>query len=306
MINTVLGTIKNNELGLTLCHEHFVVDFGGADTPTHYNREEIIATTLPFLSYLKELGCNTIVDATPNGLGRNIDLLVEASSKSGINFITCTGGWDGLQFDGKYIPSTIKNMSTEEIVDFWSNEFFNGINGTSVKPGFIKIALGDSGFLTDFQLRILLAAIETSLKTNLPIHCHCESSKVIEEISHMLEKENFPLNKFVWLHCDIEKNTRLIKKLAQEGMWVSFDYTLARANDFTWYIEMINSMNESGLIGRLLISQDHCIYDLDEKICKKSMDWVFKDLMLLLKDSGFSQEILDKIFIKNPSIVFNI
>ena len=143
MINTVLGPISEDELGVTLMHEHIVVNILGAENSLKksYTIEEVVEYVLPYLLEAKEKGCQTIVEATPLGLGRDLEVLVECSRRSGINIITCTGAWDGSNVQGLSVPKNIQEMIIDEIADLWSKEFEEGIDNTGIKPGFIKLAL---------------------------------------------------------------------------------------------------------------------------------------------------------------------
>ncbi|GET31134.1 hypothetical protein SD074_33360 [Prolixibacter sp. SD074] len=69
---TVTGEIPASQMGVTLSHEHILVDFIGADriSPDRYNREEVVKRVLPYLEALKQYNVNTFVDGTPQFLGR--------------------------------------------------------------------------------------------------------------------------------------------------------------------------------------------------------------------------------------------
>src|SRR6185436_8502025 len=58
-IMTVLGPIAPEQLGVTLPHEHAVVDFLGAEKATalRHDAEDAFNTILPHLKKLKERGC---------------------------------------------------------------------------------------------------------------------------------------------------------------------------------------------------------------------------------------------------------
>ena len=49
MINTVLGPISEEKLGLTLMHEHIVVNIIGADLERTYKVEEVVDYVLTYL-----------------------------------------------------------------------------------------------------------------------------------------------------------------------------------------------------------------------------------------------------------------
>ena len=71
---TVNGKIPTAKMGTTLIHEHFLVDFIGADK-INYNRwekDEVVKKVLPYLSEAKKHGVKTIMDCTPAYLGRDV------------------------------------------------------------------------------------------------------------------------------------------------------------------------------------------------------------------------------------------
>ena len=86
-IETVTGPIEADRLGLTLMHEHVLVDFIGADQvgPGRYDADQAFATVLPHLKQVRTLGCDTLVECTPAYLGRDPVLLKRLSEASGIH-----------------------------------------------------------------------------------------------------------------------------------------------------------------------------------------------------------------------------
>src|SRR5215813_4209961 len=103
-VNTVLGARSPRALGMTLMHEHVLVDFIGADKvgPHRYNVEEVFQTALPHLKALRMTGCRTLVECTPAFLGRDANLLKRLSTASGLNIITNTGFYGAA--NDKYVP----------------------------------------------------------------------------------------------------------------------------------------------------------------------------------------------------------
>ena len=64
---TVGGPIAPEQMGLTLPHEHIIVDFIGADRVARdrYDADEVIRVALPHLRRLREQGVRTLVECTP-------------------------------------------------------------------------------------------------------------------------------------------------------------------------------------------------------------------------------------------------
>ena len=106
-INTVTGLIFVDSMGLTLIHEHMLVDFIGADSIStdRWNRDSVVAKVLPFLLEVKKHGVRTILDCTPSYLAKDPLLLKALSEKSGIQILTNTGFYGAV--GGKYLPDFV-------------------------------------------------------------------------------------------------------------------------------------------------------------------------------------------------------
>ncbi len=110
-IMTVNGPESPGKMGITLEHEHILVDFIGADSTGYFrwNRDSVIKKAMPVVLEAKENGVRTIVECTPAWLGRDPLLLKSLSRASGVNFITNTGYYGAV--NNKYLPSGFYTMS---------------------------------------------------------------------------------------------------------------------------------------------------------------------------------------------------
>jgi len=217
MINTVVGPLACKDMGFTVTHEHILWGWVGEVREKH-SREKVIETMLPPLKELRALGCKTFIEQTPYGAGRDVLLLKELAELTGLNIVTNCGVWDGLDFHGKYVPPELKTLDYQEMAAIWEAEFFEGIEGGEIKPGFIKLAVGDDGYLTTFHKTALKAAVKTSKTTGLPIHTHLCSSISARETVKFLEEENFPLQRFTWTHADHDYDLETIIHLMKKGI----------------------------------------------------------------------------------------
>jgi phosphotriesterase-related protein len=94
IVNTVLGPISSDQLGITLMHEHLLWGYPAWFTDTvasPFNRQEAVDICLKDLKQAKLCGVKTIVDASPAECGLNIIFSKEVAEKSGINIIAVTG-----------------------------------------------------------------------------------------------------------------------------------------------------------------------------------------------------------------------
>lgn len=91
-VMTVNGPVPVNQLGTVLTHEHFLVDFIGADliTDSRWDRAKVASAVLPYLREVKKSGCNAIIECTPEYLGRDPLLLKMLADSTGLNLVTNT------------------------------------------------------------------------------------------------------------------------------------------------------------------------------------------------------------------------
>ena len=218
-VQTVLGPLPASQLGRVLMHEHVLVDFGGADiaSPDRYDADEVFALLKPKLDDAKAAGIDTLVECTPNHLGRDPGLLRRLSEATGVHLITNTG-----LYMGKYLPAWATTATVDELAADWLGEARDGLDGTAVRPGFIKIAV-DGPPISDLQQRIVRAAARTSKRTGLPITMHCPKGQSALQALDILAEEGVPASRLIVAHADAESDTSLHDAIATRGAWLSFD-----------------------------------------------------------------------------------
>ncbi len=302
LINTVLGPIEEEDLGVTLFHEHIVVDITDADTQERdYSTEEVVEYVLPFLMEAKEKGCQTIVEPTPLGLGRDLEVLVEVSKRSGVNIITCTGAWDGSDVKGLNTPKIIRDSTIDEIASIWIKEFEEGIDDTGIKPGFIKMALGDEGEIFPLQEKLLRAAARTSKKTGLIIQCHIWAAVSLPKAIKIIEEEQLPYDRFIWVHADGQMDMEKILEFGKKGIWLEFD-TIGSVGDFSKHPSAIRKLQDEGLLGQLLFGQDSGSFWIKEDAevwPMRPYARFFNEFIPFCLKEGINQDLIMKVITDN-------
>src|SRR5688572_18293084 len=157
-VMTVRGRINARDMGMTLAHEHMLANFQTYEEwkrqPRAYDRDEVVALVLPHLARIRELGCRTFVDATAVGLGRDAALLRRLSERSGLHVLTVTGNYAAMQY--QQLPPHVHADSPEALAGRWIREWDHGIDGTGVRPGFIKLAF-NGGPLSAVEQKLIRA-----------------------------------------------------------------------------------------------------------------------------------------------------
>ena len=160
-VMTVTGPITQEAMGLTLPHEHIMVDFIGAErTGKHrYDPADVIRTMQPALEELVSLGVRTFVDCTPMYLARDATVFQTLSKNTGLQILTNTG-----QYKEPYLPRETFELPAEAVAEKWCAEWAEGIEGTRIRPGFVKTAVNPEP-LAPVQQKVIRAAALTSART---------------------------------------------------------------------------------------------------------------------------------------------
>ncbi len=304
-IMTVLGPISASEIGTTLTHEHILVDFIGADSSGYHrwDRQNVIDKALPFLEALQAKGCETFMDCTPAYLGRDPELMKSLALKSGLNILTNTGFYGSGK--NKFVPSRAFEMSPQELADEWIAEFNTGIEGTGVRPGFIKISVDRNDTLIPMHEKLVRAAALTHLETGLTIMSHTGPDKPAFDQLRILAEFGVSPEAFIWTHAQSGTKDGWIRA-ARMGAWVSLDnVNEKRIQDF---IENLSALKAAGLLSQVLLSHDSGWYRVGEEDGGQYNGYttIFTALIPALLQNGFDEEDIEGLLYQNPARAFTI
>jgi phosphotriesterase-related protein len=304
LVMTVNGPVHPGEVQFTLTHEHILVDFIGAGKVTRdrYRTEEVFNVALPILQDLKRKGCMTFVDCTPAYLGRDVSLLHRLSKASGLNIITNTGYYGAA--GEKYLPGHVYTETAEQIASRWISEAA-GIDGTGIRPGFIKTGV-DKAPLTAAQRKIIEAAAITHLATGFTIGVHTGNGEAAKEQLGILKSRGVSPAARIWIHAQNEENKQDHIDAARQGSWVSFDGVSPESRDS--HIGYLKAMKTEKLLNHVLVSHDSGWYHVGEPNGGhyKNYNDILTDFIPALKQQGFSEEEINMLFITNPAKAFTV
>lgn len=312
MIMTVNGPVPASQMGITLSHEHVLVDFIGADSTGYHrwDKQEVVKKVLPFLTEIQEYKVSTLMECTPAYLGRDPWLLQELSRQTGMHLLTNTGYYGA--HNNRFTPAEFHQMNATELSKIWVNEFENGIEESGVKPGFIKIGVDGNDTLSEEHLKIITAAVLAHQQTGLVIASHTgPDGPAFEQIS-VLQSNNVNPSGFIWVHAQhgsLEGNIRA----AGMGAWISLDninLNIKKGSkyDVQWYAERIHKMKNAGYLNQVLISHDAGWYKPEEADggTFRGFTGIFTDLIPALENLGFTREDIHVLLEVNPRNAFAI
>ena len=307
VIMTVRGPIEPTEFGKALAHEHVMVDFiGAARTGRHrYNRDEVVAVMLPYVQAVREREFSGFVDCTPAWLGRDVEVLRRLAELTDMHIVTNTGYYGTSE--GKFLPSHAFTETAEQLASRWVAEWEEGIEGTGIKPGFIKISV-NKGRLSKTDEKLVEAAAKTHLQTGLTIACHTGEARAALGLLAKVRAEGVSPSALIIVHADGIANEDVHFELAKSGAWVEYD--AVSDTSIKKHVRLIRAMLEAGYGEQLLVSHDAGWYAVGEgksglkKI--RPFTTIADTLIPALKSAGVSKAEVEKLFVENPARAFSI
>ncbi len=296
------AVLDTNQIWLT--HEHILVDFIGANniTSEKWDLDTVQKHIIPYFDKLIKHQVNYFVDATPNFLGRDVLLLDKIAKKTGIQIITNTGFYGAG--NNKYIPNFGLNLAAKEIAKIWIKEFTDGIAGTNIRPGFIKIGVDTNDPLMLMHNKLIEAAAITHLKTGLTIASHTGEAKGLWPQLKVLKQMGVSPEAFIWVHAQQESDFENMIKAANLGCWISIDGFGWETDD---QIQKILLAKENQFLNRILISHDAGWFDPQKSIQDiKPYTNIFEVVIPKLKSHGFTTTEIDLLLKVNPAKAFSL
>ncbi|MCC5876548.1 MAG: phosphotriesterase [Candidatus Sumerlaeia bacterium] len=300
---TVRGEVNLTTSTMILPHEHLLVDFIGAgEVGEHrYDRDAAFEMILPHLHRLRETGVGVLVECTPALLGRDVQLLHELSRAADIHILTNTGYYAAANFH--FLPWNTHQRSAADLADEWIAEWRDGIDGTGIRPGFVKIGV-DAAPLPDVSLEIIRAAAITHRETGLVIACHAPDGAAIVEAVGIFEEESIPLDALIWVHANMDPNTERHLRLARMGVWVEYDGISPQTLEL--HRDLVLLMRNEGLLHRVLLSHDAGWYSVGEPGGGEFRFFgdLQESLIPMLLEAGLASEEVHSLVRDNPLQAF--
>src|SRR5699024_4789148 len=188
-IEMVTGTIPIDEMGKTLIQEHFLfsyTDYEGDVTLGRFDKEEAVENDVTAARNVMEYGVKTVVDPTPNECGRNPKVLKEVSEITGLQIVCATG----FYYEGEGAPPYFKfrqmlGTAEEDIYEMFITEVKDGIAGTEICPGIIKLA-SSKGEITPYEQMFFEAAARVHRETGILLVTHTQEGTMGLEQAKLL------------------------------------------------------------------------------------------------------------------------
>jgi len=337
MVETVNGPIEISKLGVTLMHEHLLIDIpyswhkpteasrlalakapvnpeiiGELKCDPYINLDNIRMSDIDVATYevmkFKELGGQTIVDATSRYNGRDPLALKAIAQRTGLN-IVMGGGY----FMEKSLPEKVKDMSIEDAKEEVIKEVTIGVDGSGIKVGII----GEAGVginMTDIELKLLRAQSRAQAATNVPLTIHTYGwGKPCNKIIDIAAEEGANLKMVILDHMnpsghDLKYQVSLLERgVFLEYDMIGMDYYYpgeGQSPSDEENAKAIKGLIDAGYINQILLSQDVFLKMMLTKYGGNGYGYILKHFVPRLKRLGVNDQQIYTLLVKNPQRVF--
>jgi len=342
-VSTVLGPVDPRDLGVTLAHEHLLVDGScffehrdGDDAEEFArlpvsedivervraascsNRDNLVLddpdVAVSELAPFAELGGRTVVDVTSAGLGRKPQGLREIAERTGLLIVMGSG------FYCEYAhPEIVARSAVDELAGLIVRDVREGIDG--VRAGIIgEIGVNGQekgtwrylGEMTPDEEKVLRAAARASIETGAAMCVHQPNrASAVGAILAVLAEEAVPPERVILGHMSSVPDFSAHVEALERGYWIAYDNFGMGLLANAWYrpiqdaqrIEWLLEVRRRGFLHRVLISHDVWCKVQLRRFGGGGYAHILRTVVPALRERGLSEDEVDRLLVRNPAEV---
>jgi len=341
-VQTVLGPVSPDDLGVTLCHEHCLIDLASIlSLPKEASKRKIALEPVSYdniyyvryhpiesrdnlllldeevavkeLSRFKKLGGQTVVDHTNVDLGRDPIALARISRATGLHIVMGSGYYVKAAQDLEAMGKRSEEDIALEIV----REIREGVGNTEIKVGLIG-EIGCSWPLEESEKKVVRAAGLAQKETGGPLSIHPgRNEEAPSELIRLLKEVGADLDHTLMCHTGrtlFEVKNRY--SLAETGCYLAYDlwgnegyYPEAFSNtdilNDTHRIAQIRDLIERGFGKQVLISHDICYKCRYTNLGGHGYGHILENAIPAMRRRKMSNEQINDLLVENPKKFFS-
>ncbi|MBM3925282.1 MAG: aryldialkylphosphatase [SAR202 cluster bacterium] len=334
-IQTVLGPIDPGKLGVTMTHEHLLIDFRCVfDEPQESSKKALAyapmqmenlgwirynwrsnldnlsvideATAIAEAQLYARAGGNAIVDATSRGIGRDPLALARIARATGLNIVM-----GACYYVGVTHPKDMAKRSVEELAEETARDVVEGVGVTGVRAGIIG-EIGCSWPWQETERKAVQAGAMASKQTGAPILIHPgRHPDAPMEIMNGLQQWGASPPQVIISHIErtIYDLPRL-KKLAETGCYIEWDlfghecshYPFAETHmpSDAQRIDQIAWLMEQGFEKQIVVAQDICTKHRLVKYGGHGYAHILENIVPRFRRTGLTEDQINMVLVENP------
>lgn len=298
---TVTGRVDVSALGMILPHEHVVTDLRRHDAPSFglVDEADVVRVMSPRIEAVRQAGVTCLIECTPGSIGRSVLAMRALSRATGFPIVAAAG-----VYREALMPGWMRHIDDEQLVERFRTEVMDGLDGTEIVGGFLKLAVSDEG-VSELEERAVRAAGRVGAQYGVTVASHTVGGASALREADVLAEEGLPAERFVWVHAQTESDYGYHQELAGRGCYLEYD-GVGEGCDLEEYVGWVRSAFERGLQARVLLSQDAGWYQPGEPRGgeQRPYDYLPRVFLPLLRQRGFSQEDVQLLTDANPKRAF--
>lgn len=295
-VMTVTGSLRSDELGFTLPHEHIF-----ANQVREYRGNGLLndeALAILEMKRYTESGGRTLIDCTIDELGRDPLALQRVSTATGVNIVMGCGHYRDPYLDIHWFD---KN-SVDAIAELMIYDLEEGVNDTGVRSGIIGEIGADKWYISAAEERSFRAAARAHRATGVTITTHAARWPVGLPQLDLLAEEGVDPRCVIIGHCDMVPTPGYHEAVASRGAWVEFDTIRGESEfDTSLRVQFVVNMVELGFADQVLISHDLCLRTHMSAVGGCGYDFIIRDFIPRLRSAGLDDEVIHRITVENPA-----
>jgi phosphotriesterase-related protein len=300
VVRTLTGDVAPGLLGRTLIHEHLCVDWGemvGRPKVVTFDRQDTIELMVSRLVSLRQAGFGAMVECTPYGCGRYLDLFKEVAERSPVHIVASTGFFH----EGSCpIHPVAGALDIDALTDLFRREITEGMGSTLIRAGMIKCATGE-GRISPHEEKILRAAARARKATGCPIITHTTNGMGLEQLD-LFESEGLGAEEVIVSHID---SLDYAERMLRRGANLSIDRIGTHgAHDDEHWGHIVSSALRMGYVRQVMISHDAVLlaYTLGEQRLEAFDDYTYiaRVFLPMLARAGVTEEQISTMLEENP------
>lgn len=300
-VMTVRGEIDPADMGVTLSHDHLLLDAWGL-RPLYEAILDDEKIAIEELVTFREAGGGTVCDPTNGGLGRDPRALLRLSEASDVHIVMGAGWYREMVY-----PEEIQTTATAALADRLVDEIRNGADGSGVRPGFIGEIGTERGHITPAVERVFRAAGRAHARTGVPILTHTThwGELALEQLD-LLAEEGVDPTAVIISHLGDRRGVESILPIADRGAWLNVDNLgfVSGYAPLSFRADNVAELCRIGLAAQVMLSNDIC--ELGQLAAYGGVGYanVIRNFLPMLRERGVSEEHIHQMTVLNPSRAF--
>ena len=337
-VQTVLGPVPPERLGVTMMHEHVLATAPHLVVPpTDREARAIFEAPLDFevlrairyrglanrancgledealagaeLARYAQCGGRTVVDCTSRGIGRDPEGLARVARATGLN-IVMGASW--------YVASThppedgVAAADEAELAARIVAEFREGVGATGIRPGLIG-EVGCSWPLEEDERKVLRASARAQRETGACLSIHPgRDPRAPFEIVETLRAAGADLSRTVMCHVDRTLAGRdALRRLAETGIVIEFDLFGYEGSYYAWdlpldmpndsrRVRLLGWLIAEGFGGSLVVSHDVYFKDKLARWGGQGYSHIVENVVPLMRRQGIAEAAIAAMLVDTP------